>query len=96
MDKSSYIRIDPETKKGAESLFALFGITVTDAVNIFLRQSILVGGLPFEVKQPRYSEETETAMQEARDIRAGKIQTKQFSSFGEFLADMEKDDNAEI
>lgn len=29
------VRIDPETKAGAEKLFASFGITVTDAINIF-------------------------------------------------------------
>ena len=62
------IRIDPETKSSAENLFGMFGITVTDAVNMFLRQSIMVGGLPFELKQPRYNAVTETAMQEARDI----------------------------
>ena len=62
------IRIDPETKSSAENLFGMFGITVTDAVNMFLRQSIMVGGLPFELKQPRYNAVTEAAMQEARDI----------------------------
>ena len=30
------IRIEPETKKSAEELFSSFGITLTDAVNIFL------------------------------------------------------------
>jgi len=58
------IRIDPETKIGAEQLFSKFGITVTDAVNIFLRKSLMVGGLPFEVTQPRYNAETEAAIQE--------------------------------
>jgi len=62
------IRIDPETKSRAENLFRMFGITVTDAVNMFLRQSIMLGGLPFELKQPRYNSETESAMQEARNI----------------------------
>jgi len=33
----------------------------------------MVGGLPFEMKQPGYNAETEAAMQEARDITAGKI-----------------------
>ena len=47
------IRIDPETKIGVENLFSQFGITVTDAVNIFLHQSLMVGGLPFEMKQPK-------------------------------------------
>jgi DNA-damage-inducible protein J len=39
------IRIDPETKARSEQLFAKFGITITDAVNIFLHQSLMVGGL---------------------------------------------------
>ena len=43
------IRIDPETKAGAEKLYAKFGITVTDAVNMFLRQSLIAGGLPFRL-----------------------------------------------
>ena len=35
------IRIDPETKAGAEQLFARFGITITDVVNIFLHQAVM-------------------------------------------------------
>ncbi len=86
-----HIRTDPETKASAERLFSTFGITITDAVNMFLRQSLLVGGLPFEVRHPRYNEETEAAMQEARDIMSGKIHAKKFSSFGKFLEDPESD-----
>jgi DNA-damage-inducible protein J len=70
------IRIDPQTKQGAEQLFSTFGITISDAVNIFLRQSLMEGGLPFEMKQPRYNIETEAAMQEARDIMSGKKKVK--------------------
>jgi DNA-damage-inducible protein J len=44
---------------------------MTDAVNIFLRQSLMVGGLPFEVKQPHFNRETEAAMRETRDITSG-------------------------
>lgn len=47
---SIHIRIDPETKAGAEQLFSHFGLTVTDAINIFLHHSLMVGGLLFEVK----------------------------------------------
>ena len=86
------IRIDPDIKRDAESLYNDFGITVSDAVNIFLRQSLRVGGLPFEMRQPRYSAETEAAMKEADDIIAGKIQAKRYSSFREFAADMENED----
>jgi len=84
------IRIDPETKSSAEEIFRMFGITVTDAVNIFLRQSIMVGGLPFELKlQPHYNAETEAAIQEARDIMAGRIKTKVYHSVAEMNADID-------
>ena len=83
------IRIEPETKLRAEKLFGMFGITVTDAVNMFLRQSIMVGGLPFELKQPRYNAETEAAIQEARSIMAGKITTKIYHSVAEMNADID-------
>ncbi len=74
------VRIDPETKSSAEKLFSSFGITITDAINIFLHKSIMEGGLPFEMKQPRYNAETEAAMKEARVIINGQIQPKHYSS----------------
>ena len=83
------IRIDPETKQSAESLYRNFGITVSDAVNIFLRQSLMVGGLPFEMRQPRYNAITEAAMQEANDIVAGRIKAKSYNSVAEMNADID-------
>lgn len=41
------MRINPEVKKEAEELFASYGLTLTDAVNVFLRQSLNTRGLPF-------------------------------------------------
>jgi DNA-damage-inducible protein J len=83
------IRIDPETKAGAEQLFSNFGITITDAVNIFLRLSLMVGGLPFEVKQPRFNVATEAAMREARDIASGKVAVKGYSSAKDLFAELD-------
>lgn len=74
------IRIEPDVKLNAEKLFATFGITLSDAVNIFLHKALMEGGLPFEMRQPRYNAETEAAMQEARDIASGKIKAKRYSS----------------
>jgi len=89
------IRIDPQTKKGAEQLYSTFGITISDAVNIFLRQSLLVGGLPFEMKQPRYNTETEAAIQEAKDIMSGKKKVKSYSSADEFFSELDAEYKAE-
>lgn len=41
------MRIDPETKQRAESVYASYGLTLTDAVNIFIQQSLNENGLPF-------------------------------------------------
>ena len=84
-----HVRTDPHIKAGAEQLFSTFGITISDAVNIFLHQSLLVGGLPFDVRQPRYNAETESAIKEARGIMGGKIKTKVYKSVVEMNTDID-------
>jgi len=91
-----HVRIDPETKSSAEALYSSFGITVSDAINMFLRKSLMVGGLPFDVRQPNYNAETEAAIQEARDIMAGKIQTKTYTSVAEMNAALDAEDEDDI
>ena len=62
------IRIDAETKKEANELFNELGMDMSGAVNIFLRQCILRGGIPFSIEIPQYSKETLDAMAEAKRI----------------------------
>ncbi len=46
-----HVRIDRETKLQATKLFDDMGITVTDAITLFIQQSLTSGGLPFDVEQ---------------------------------------------
>lgn len=62
------IRIDAETKQQAMALFNELGLDMSSAVNLFLHQCILRGGLPFAVELPNYSARTLAAMEEARRI----------------------------
>jgi DNA-damage-inducible protein J len=62
------IRTDKNVKEQANALFANLGLDMSSAVNMFLRQCILRGGLPFAVEMPQYSQETLNAMTEARKI----------------------------
>ena len=41
------MRINPDVKKRVEDIYARQGLTFTDAVNIFIQQSLNVEGLPF-------------------------------------------------
>ena len=52
MNKSTTFtfRLTPEVKKEASELFESLGITLSDAINLFLHKSLQEGGLPFEVK----------------------------------------------
>ena len=63
------IRTEPEVKKKIENLFSQFGITVSDAVNIFFHQSIIQGGLPFQMQIPEYSAETLAAIDDVNNNR---------------------------
>ena len=62
------IRIDADIKKQATDLFNELGLDMSGAVNLFLHQCVLRGGLPFSVEIPRYSRRTLDAMDEARRI----------------------------
>ena len=62
------IRIDTDIKKQATDLFNDLGLDMSSAVNLFLHQCILRGGLPFRVEMPRYNQRTLDAMDEARRI----------------------------
>lgn len=62
------IRIDKTIKEEANNLFSQLGLDMSSAVNIFLRQCILHGGLPFSVEVPKFSDKTLRAMIEAKNI----------------------------
>lgn len=85
------IRIDSDVKAEAQALFSRLGMDMSTAVNIFIRQAIDFGGIPFIIRERRYNAETEAAMQEAEDIISGKIQAKSYSSAREMLDDLNKE-----
>ena len=76
-----HIRVNETVKENAEETLELLGISISEAVNMFLCQVNLTGGLPFEVKLPahervtvRTKEELYRKLQEAEDdIREGRV-----------------------
>lgn len=44
------VRMDSDLKRQCESLYNELGVNFTTAINVFLRQSLRVGGFPFDVK----------------------------------------------
>lgn len=62
------IRIDSDVKKQAITLFGNLGLDMSSAVNLFLHQCVLRGGLPFSVELPKYNQQVLDAMAEAKRI----------------------------
>ena len=62
------IRTEKEIKESAEIVFSQLWLTMSAAVNIFLRQVIRENGIPFELKLKEPNNETIEAIQEARLI----------------------------
>ena len=83
------MRVDPSVKEEAERVYAQFGMNLTDAVTVFLHTSIMEGGLPFDLRQPRFNAETELAMREARDIAAGRVAATRYASAAQAFADVD-------
>ena len=81
------LRIEPDVKADAEELFGSFGLTVTDAVNVFLRQSLTRGGFPFEIVRCQPNAVTQAAIAEAETLLADP-NAKTFASMDELRADL--------
>ena len=62
------VRMDSDIKKQCEALYSELGMNLTTAINVFLRQSLRVGGLPFDVRVQQPNKETIAAMLEAERI----------------------------
>ena len=76
--------IDPVTKQQAEKILKGLGLSVSTAFNLFYRQVILRGGLPFSVEIP--NKETIKAIERAR-----RGEGKRFKNVEELFKDWEKD-----
>ncbi|MDR3178212.1 MAG: type II toxin-antitoxin system RelB/DinJ family antitoxin [Campylobacteraceae bacterium] len=66
------IRVDKDIKNQAEVFFGTMGLTMSAAVNIFLRQSLIQGKIPFELKSDLFysasnMEYIEKALQEYKE-----------------------------
>ena len=62
------VRVDSDIKKQSEALFGELGIDLTTAINVFFRQSLRTGGIPFEVRLEQPNRETVAAILEVERI----------------------------
>ena len=67
------IRLETNVKESAERMFNDFGMNLSTAFNIFVRQALRQGKIPFEIYDPFYSEKNQAELgRRITDIEAGK------------------------
>lgn len=82
-------RMNTELKAQAEALFSELGMNLSTAFNIFVRQSLREGGIPFAIKLEEPNKETIAAMLETERI-AKDPNVKHYSDVEEALRELEK------
>lgn len=83
------IRMDSELKDQADALFEELGMNITTAFNIFVRQALREGGIPFDISINTPNKKTVAAMIEAERI-AKDSSIKGYTDIDELLADLKK------
>ena len=82
---SMNIRMDSDIKSKAQHLFSEFGLDMTTAINMFLRQSIRENGIPFKLNLDIPNKET---LKVIRDINNKKNISKPFSNIEDLMRDL--------
>jgi DNA-damage-inducible protein J len=81
-----HVRVDDETKTQAAEALEALGLSISDAVRIFLKRVVAEQAMPLELKVP--NAETRAAMEESRAIiRAHRAR---FASATELFDDLKK------
>lgn len=83
------IRLDTHLKAQAEELFSEFGLNLSTAFGIFLRQSIREGRIPFAISLNKPNQETIAALLEAERI-AKDASVKGYNDLDKLFADLKK------
>lgn len=81
-----HIRVDDDTKEQATQALTAMGLSVSDAVRLFLRRVVIDQSFPLELKVP--NAETLAAMEESRAMMVQR--RARFASADELFADLEK------
>jgi addiction module RelB/DinJ family antitoxin len=63
------IRINPEVKRSAEKVLSQLGVPMATAIDMFLKQITLTGGIPFAVTLPKAPDFLNADMMSTSQIR---------------------------
>ena len=84
------ISIDEDIKPKAQAMLAEFGLDLSTAVNMFLRQMLREEAIPFEIRKEVPNAVTLAAMAEAEEMEKRPELAKTYSSVDALMEDLLK------
>ena len=71
MEKTATInlRVNPEVKSSAEKILYQLGVPMSTAIDMFLKQVTLTGGIPFAITLPKAPDSLNTDLMSTSQIR---------------------------
>ena len=85
---STNITIDAETKAKAQAMLADLGLDLSTAVNIFLKQMLYEGGIPFSITRELPNRITLEAMKEAQEMSRSPESYKKYDTVDGMMEDI--------
>ena len=85
------IRVDENLKKKADKLFSELGMSMSTAMNIFLRQSVRYGGIPFDIRVDVPNSETVEAIREVKQMKADPTIGKTYRDVDQMMKELLSD-----
>ena len=85
------IRVDENLKKKADKLFSELGMSMSTAMNIFLRQSVRYGGIPFDIRLDVPNSETVEAIREVKQMKADPTIGKTYRDVDQMMKELLSD-----
>jgi DNA-damage-inducible protein J len=83
--KMIHVRVDDDIREEASSVLGSLGLSLSDAIRVFLHRVVATQGFPLELKVP--NEKTRAALEEAREVR--KARKARFATPEELFADLD-------
>lgn len=85
------VMVDSETKKQATTILNDLGLSMSTAINMFLKQVVKQDGLPFEVRNPKPTRRLKKALKESdkvyKELLSGK--RKGFKNMDDLIKSLE-------
>ena len=80
-------RTDADLRKDADRFFETVGMTMSTAINLYLRKIVMEQRIPFEISVPVMSIESANALQEAEELKKPGV-GKVFKNIDELRKDL--------